>query len=669
MIVRVFRTSLCLLLLFQAYAARSQENPERLDSILPLLDPASKDTNQLRMLIWASESWTTSPNAWPYLRRLDSLSNELLLAKEPRIRERARHARGAYHFFVGYHAKFERNIPQALHSFQQAIKDFDAGGHRHAVGQCLDGLGLVYGLADEQDRAEAAFRKELEIGREIGHDGLRTQALVHLASVQAARGHFANARLSLDMAPARTPSDSTLVLIEMAHVHALEGSRDEAERSLRKSLEVASRTTNAWDSLPALTPLIRLLYTSGRQTEGLLMARTCVRLAERMGDATAHCGCINLVADGLRDMGHPDQAEPWYRKGLALAEHTGNIGAARELGDEGSMLYASDGLRGLYKSQGRLSEALAMSELWSMLKDSVQRMNGREEVLTARFMEEAIRDSLVSVAERQQRALAEDRRASRDRLRLSVAVIIVLLALILALAFWSRARLLRRTNHAILSAQQEVVNSEKRREAEEVRTRIARDVHDQLGSDLTKLVMLGTEVNASVKDDPAAVPMLAARIEHIASDATRSLSDIVWAVDHANDSLSRLIEHSRRYCERMLAGSGIDHTIECRVEGRDRSIDPATRRDLYLILREAVNNAVKYADADGIEVVFVAHGNKVLLTVKDDGRGFNLPHAMRQGHGLGNLKARAERMGGSLVIASEPGGGTLIRFEVELKDP
>lgn len=669
MIGRVLRASLCMFLLFQAHAARSQENPERLDSIIPLLDPASKDTNQLRMLIWASESWTTSPNAWPYLRRLDSLSNELLTSVDPRIRERARHARGAYHFFVGYHAKFERNIPKALHSFQQAIKDFDAGGHRHAVGQCLDGLGLVYGLADEQDRAEAAFRKELDIGREIGHDGLRTQALVHLASVQAARGHYANALLSLDMAPARTPVDSTLVLNERAHVSVLEGGDDEAEHLLRRSLEVASRTTNAWDSLPALTPLIRLLYTSGRRTEGLLMARTCVRLAERMGDATAQCGCINLVADGLCALGDAEQAEAWYKKGLALAGHTGNIGVARELGDEGSMLYAADGLRGLYKSQGRLSEALAMSELWSMLKDSVQRMNGREEVLTARFMEEAIRDSLVSVAERQQRALAEDRRASRDRLRLAIAVIIVLLTLALALAFWSRARLLRRTNHAILIAQQEVVNSEKRREAEEVRTRIARDVHDQLGSDLTKLVMLGNEVNASIKDDPAAVPMLAERIEHIASDATRSLSDIVWAVDHANDSLGGLMEHARRSCERMLTGSGIDHSIECRVEGQDRRIDPATRRDLYLILREALNNTVKYADASSIQVTFVARGNTVRLQVKDDGRGFNISQAMREGHGLGNLKARAERIGGSLVIASEPGGGTLIRLEVELKDP
>lgn len=652
---------------FSTFTLSAQENPARLDSIVPLLDPAKKDTTQLTMLIWACESWTTSPNAYPYLERLDALSTELLAHDHPRVKARARHARGAYHFFTGYHAKFERNVPLALSSFQQAVRDFEEGGHQHAVGECLDALGLVYGLAGAKDKAEQAFRDELRIGRAIGHHFLQNQALVHLAGIHADRGEYDFAWTCLDSCVRGTPGDSCLVLNERARIRGIQERRADAMALLERSLQVAGRSSNAWDSLPAITPLIRLHYAEGQHGTGLSMAMTCARLAERMGDATAQCGCINLVGDGYRFSGDPLNAAKWYEQGLAWAERIGNVGVARELGDEGSMLYAADGLREAYKLQGRTADALRMTERWAMLKDSVQRMNGREDVLRLRFLEESRRDSLVQAATAQADAAEEHQRRATERFRLYVIIGICAAAIAVAFAFWSRFRYARRANAAILKAQKEVVSSEKRREAEEVRTRIARDVHDQLGSDLTKLSMLGSEVHASVKGDPDAVPALAASIERIASEATRSLSDIVWAVDTANDTLSGLMDRSRLYCERMLMNSGIDHTIDCVVEGRDRSIDPATRRDLYLILREAVNNAVKYAEAHCIHVVFTARESKVRLHVKDDGKGFNLVHAMRRGNGLRNLKERAERLGGRLVIASEPEGGTLVRLEVDLE--
>jgi signal transduction histidine kinase len=210
------------------------------------------------------------------------------------------------------------------------------------------------------------------------------------------------------------------------------------------------------------------------------------------------------------------------------------------------------------------------------------------------------------------------------------------------------------------------VESERAREASEVRTRIARDVHDQLGSELTKLSMLGSEVQASLKDDPASVPQLVADIDRIANEAGRSLSDIVWAVDPEHDSLTGLVDRSQQFAERMLAQSGIGHHVHCVVEGRDRPIDPARKRDIYLFLREALNNAIKYAQASNIDVDLVAQEGRVRLQVKDDGVGFNVARALLSGNGLRNLKERADRLGGELDIASEPGGGTLIRLQAPL---
>ena len=213
---------------------RAQENPARLDSITPLLDPAKKDTLQLTMLIWACESWSTSPKAFPFLHRLDTLSAELLLHPSNRVRERARHARGAFHFFTGYHAKFERNIPRALASFQQAITDFKEGGHEHAVGECLDALGLVYGLAGAEDRAERAYRDELRIARSIAHTGLRIQALTHLAGLHSARKEYDIAWACLDSCANGSAGDSALVLVERARIRQTQGRAEDAEALLQK---------------------------------------------------------------------------------------------------------------------------------------------------------------------------------------------------------------------------------------------------------------------------------------------------------------------------------------------------------------------------------------------------------------------------------------------------
>lgn len=654
------------MLFLWALDLHAQENPARLDSITPLLDPAKKDTLQLTMLIWACESWTTSPKAFPYLERLDDLSAELLLDKRPSVRKRARHARGAYHFFTGYHAKFERNIPLALSSFEQAIADFEQGGHDHAVGECLDAIGLVYGLAGANDQAEASFSEELRIGRSIGHHFLQTQALVHLARSSTERGEHDRAWAYLDSCGKGSPADTSMVLNERAHIRSAQGRYADAESLYRRSLAAASRSHNEWDKLPALAPLARLLYGTERPAEGLLIANECAAVAERMGDATAHCGCVNLVGDGHRLLGDLSKAASAYLKGLALAEATGNVGASRELGDEGSMLYATARLKEVFKQQGRTAEALGMTERWAALSDSVERMNGREDVLRIRFREEALRDSLSHVQAAQVDALQHELQLRRERTRRNVVVGVTATLIIIALLLWSRIRMARKANAAILAAQDKLVSSEKQREADQVRAGIARDVHDQLGSDLTKLSMLGSEVNASLKDDPGAVPRLAADIDRIAIEAGRSLSDIVWAVEPAHDTLTGLMDRSRQFCERMLKDCGATYTIDCIVEGRDGPIDPALKRDLYLILREAVNNTVKYAEAHCIHVTFVAREHNIRLEVKDDGKGFNTTSVMRKGHGLRNLKERAERLGGTLVISSEPEGGTLVRLEAEL---
>lgn len=645
-------------------AAWGQENPARLDSILPLLDRTKKDTLQLTMLIWSAESWATSNRALPFLGRLDTLSSELLRHPEAAVRKRARHARGAFHFFTGYHAKFARNIPLALSSFKAAIVDFSADGHQHAVGQCHDALGILFRVAGLPREAERAFQQELRIAHSIKHDKLRIQALVHLAACAAERGDAGSASAYLDQCHGGGPADSSAVLTERAHLLIIEKRPAEAIDMLLRALRVASRSSNPWDQLPVLAPLARTLYQQGRYAEGLRYAQQCATVANAMGDETARCGCVVLMGKGERALGDYTNAEKHLKEGLHLAEENGDVGVAREMGDEGSMLHAAEQLKELYKDQGNTIEALAMTDLWSLVKDSVEHMNGREELAGMELRERLLVDSMAFDNKLMRASAEHDRSMARERTRRNLLLALGAVLLTIAVAIWSRMRLVRRTNAAILAAQEKLVSSEKQREAEQVRTSIARDVHDQLGSDLTKLVMLSGEVLALAKEDPSAIIRSAEDIERVAGEANRSLGDIVWAIDPYHDSLAGLTDRVRTHCERMLKSSKIEHRIDCVHLGPDRSLDPATKRDIYLMLREALNNAIKYAKARHIHVRFHTSATHVEFEVKDDGVGMS--NTDTTGHGLKNMRHRARRVGGALHLESAPGQGMRITFTAQL---
>lgn len=647
--------------------AFAQENPARLDSVIKQLDRHVEDTIQLALLISACESWYTSNNAFPYMQRLDTLSTKLLNSDDAAVRKRAIHARGAFHFFTGYHAKFARNIPLGLRSFHAAIDDFGSIGAQGALAETYDALGILFRAVGDNDQAFAAFLEERRIAVALQRPHINTQALVHLAACTADRGDFRTAALYLDSCHADSPADSSAVLNERARIAMLNGDKDATIKILHESLDRAKRSTNPWDQLPVLAPLARAHYANGEDAAGLLIAMECKRIGNEVGDQTAFCTCMVLVGEGERRAGQPKVAEREWLNALQLARTIGNAGSARELGDEGSVLYITDLLGKLYREQGRVAEALSMSDEWVLAQEQLLGMSGRDELLLLAFRKEQLIDSLAHVNDLERETLLHRSNLQSEKNRSIIIIALAALLAIIALGIWSRSRLLARTNATILAAQQQLVDSEKAHEADVVRTRIARDIHDQLGSDLTKLVMLSDEVNASETNGGANLETTTA-IKRVARDATRALSDIVWAVDPLQDDLSSLVERIRSHSMHMLQGTAFEHTIDCVHTGGHQRIDPSMKRDIQLIHREALNNAIKYSSAQHISVSFHTNEYDVRLEVRDDGLGFQTTASLK-GRGLMNMRERAERTGGHLHIQSLPGKGTSIIFALQPQMP
>lgn len=194
---------------------------------------------------------------------------------------------------------------------------------------------------------------------------------------------------------------------------------------------------------------------------------------------------------------------------------------------------------------------------------------------------------------------------------------------------------------------------------ERVRTHIASDLHDDIGSSLSQIAIL-SEV---ARLEPGHRPSLLSEIAAMSRELVDSMSDIVWTIKPENDHLSNLIFRMRRFATDVLGGRNIALQFHSTVEDRQLRTNTEMRREVYLIFKEAISNLARHSGAQRarIELEFVKED--FILRITDNGYGFD-PVSSHEGNGLRHMKKRAAGLGGTIDIRSSPGDGTTITLKL-----
>jgi signal transduction histidine kinase/ligand-binding sensor domain-containing protein len=208
---------------------------------------------------------------------------------------------------------------------------------------------------------------------------------------------------------------------------------------------------------------------------------------------------------------------------------------------------------------------------------------------------------------------------------------------------------------------------------ERVRTRIATDLHDDIGASLSHIAILSEVVKRQIGLSHPGAAQTLADIATMGRELVDAMSDIVWAIDPRRDDLRNLVSRVRRFASDSLDASGIAWTFETPAELDKIKLTPEQRQHLFLIFKEAVHNIVRHADCTSASFTLSVTDNRLMAEIRDDGRGFAAPDAQvpvgpdHQGHGLYSMQARAAELGGQLQIDSAPGHGTRLILVVPLK--
>jgi signal transduction histidine kinase len=201
-------------------------------------------------------------------------------------------------------------------------------------------------------------------------------------------------------------------------------------------------------------------------------------------------------------------------------------------------------------------------------------------------------------------------------------------------------------------------------EMERMRTRIATDLHDDIGANLTRISLLSEVANrqAASENGKKILPSIA----EIARESVASMNDIVWAISPEHDSLIDLTRRMRRHAEDVFALRDVD--LEFNARESDLRLSVGVRRDVLLIFKEAVNNAAKHSNCTKVAIDFRYENATLFLQIKDDGKGFDAETLESDGQGLRSIARRAKALKGELAIESKPECGTAVRFEMSLSN-
>ena len=521
---------------------------------------------------------------------------------------------GLSYFALANTALHTGNFKEALPNYQQAARYMRAIGKMGNVAVVDQNLGYIYSKQHMYDKAIEYYKKALafdstdkEDRRSVGVDYFSIgNALDSQEKVAESRAYYRKAMEYID------PRNDLDFMI-----------------NLYNNLSGQFQREARYDSA--------LYY----QQEGL-------RLSRELGNPRHELHLLMMLALTNNRLGKPKEALDFLEESYSLARKN-KVGL-----DEFRNIYAEYSIAN--ESLGNYKAATKWLNLYIDTNDSLN----NEEVKTM-LQEYELKinkaENREKLAVKQQRIDQLELKSERQKFWLLVAALVgfVIIGGLLFAYLYAQQRQLA-ANNALLAAQREnelaVVQSELQGQKKE-RMRISKEMHDDLGASLTAIGLL-SEV-AKRRGGAEAIPEIE-KISGISAEMVTAMNEIIWSLNNKNDSLNGLIAYTRSYASEFIDNT--DLTLRTKVEESpfELTMRGTDRRNVFLTVKEALNNTVKHAQASEVRLTIQPKENHLLIEVKDDGRGFVASSGPGTRNGLGNMRDRMREVGGECEIIPSPQG-------------
>jgi len=194
-------------------------------------------------------------------------------------------------------------------------------------------------------------------------------------------------------------------------------------------------------------------------------------------------------------------------------------------------------------------------------------------------------------------------------------------------------------------------------EIERLRVQIASDLHDDIGSALTKIA-INSEIIQNTKNS-GQISAAARSIGQVSRAVITTMSDIIWSIDARNDTIGDLLDRMKDMAVDMFSVRDIQYRFVYKGLEPERKIAIQLRQNLFLIFKEAINNIVRHSQADDVSIELTNNDGRFVMKISDNGQGFDLQNS-GTGNGIKNMKMRAQRIGAQIETINNNGITTIL---------
>jgi signal transduction histidine kinase len=369
-----------------------------------------------------------------------------------------------------------------------------------------------------------------------------------------------------------------------------------------------------------------IYYNLENYTEALKNQFAALKIREEIGDKQGIALSYSNIGNVYAKQKKTGLAYQSLNKGLSLAKEIGNL----EVINTCYMKLAEmDSAREDFKS------SLAHYKMYIITRDSAFNRENTRKIMQSKMQYDFDQKASIVKAEQEQKDALAAKELQRQKLLKDFFISGILLILILSFFVYRTytARQALRLN--------------------EIRNKIAGDLHDDIGSTLNSISIYSEVARKNDENHDEALEM----IGNASREVIDAMSDIVWTINAENDSFEKIIFRMKSLAFNLFRAKNIEFTFHADEILNEKKLTLEQRRNFYLLFKEAVNNLVKYAHAKRASITLTYENNRIRLSVKDDGDGFDMSQE-NTGNGLKNMKRRADEMNAAFKIDSLPGSGT-----------
>lgn len=484
----------------------------------------------------------------------------------------------------------------------QALIIFEKLGNKRGQSFCLHGLATDYYFLKQLHKAEEYLQRSLAIKTDLGDRRGLITTWQGLGNVAKDRNQF-----------------------ETAHQYYL------------KSLVLAREMKLAGDEIITLHQMGMNYMRKPDPAEARKVLTEGLARARQFGDSTLSTRLKSALMGIDMEEQQKKQTETAYLN---------NLNTFIMSGDKSGLALEYNRLSEYYALNKDYEKAFEYLKKHEALTDSLE---GSAVLVQLRTMEEQFKNDQ---KEKEIELLKKDQELqkaeiSRQRANTTIIVVALISVIVISVLLINRYRVLNKTRRLV--------------ELERMRNTIARDLHDDIGSTLSSINIIS---QMALKDANGSSSNFQ-RIAQHSSSMMESMSDIVWSINPNNDSPEQVISKMKEFAAEILDPLDISYTFTGEENLHAVTLDAATRKNLLLIFKEAVNNSAKYSGASVITIHFNKQADTLEVAIQDNGKGFDA-EVISSGNGLRNMKARATSLRGTLELKSSAGAGTAISLSIPI---